>query len=131
MERYFAFSSGGARHFLGLGDWKIRADALGNFTVEHNLMGGLTNFGPFRLSPAEARSLWERIAAAELERRRGTSGRGTPDEAVLAFVLFAEEGLHSVQLWASEAFSDSSIQPLVNEIGSLIEKYTGRKPVLR
>src|SRR5574340_70674 len=131
MERYFAFSSGGAYHFRGLGEWKIRADAVGNLTIEHNLLGGVTNFGPFQLSETEAGLLWELITAAAFDGRPATWSRGMPDEAVLAFVLFSEEKLHSIQLWASEAFDDISIRPLVSEIGSLIEKYTGKKPVLR
>jgi hypothetical protein len=131
MERYFAFSSGGAQHDQGFGDWRIHTDANGNLTIEYNLLGGVTRFGPFRLSAREAQSLWDLIAGAGFDRRMTQSSRGKPDEAVLAFVLFAGKGLHSVQLWSSEALQDASVRPLINEISTLIEKYTGRKALLR
>jgi hypothetical protein len=131
MDQYFAFSSASAGHFQGVGDWKIRADQGGVLTIEHHLLGGVTNYGPFRLTAGEASAFWKLVGAAGLEKRPANAGRGSPDEAVLAFMLFGGEGLHSVQLWASEALSDAAIQQLVMEIGNLIEKYTGRKPLLR
>jgi hypothetical protein len=131
MERYFAFSSAGAYQVQGPGDWKIRADAKGNLTIEHSLFGAVTSFGPFQLLPEEAGALWKRIAAAAIEGRRSSPSRGSLDEAVLGFALFSGERLHNVQIWANEAFEDSSITPLVLEIAGLIEKYTGKKPVLR
>jgi hypothetical protein len=99
-------------------------------TVEHNLLGTATGYGPFQLSPAEAASLWELIAAAAFEQRLSSRKRGLPDESMLGFALSAEETLHSFQLWASEAAGDAEIARLVQEIAGLIEKYTGRKPVL-
>ena len=131
MERYFAFSSGGAYHFQGRGDWKIRVDERGTLTVEHNVFGAVTGYGPYQLLPAESRSLWECIEAAGFDRRSSSRRRGNPDEALLAFALFSGEKLHSAQLWAGEAFDDHSITSLINWITELIGKYTGKEPVLR
>ena len=131
MERYFAFSSGGAYPFQGQGDWKIRVDASGTLTVEHNVFGAVSQFGPFQLLQEESRSLWDCITAAGFERRRSSQNRGNPDEAMLAFALFSGEGLYSVQLWAGEAFQDEAVTSLISEIAGLIGKYTGKKPALR
>ncbi|HVN16810.1 MAG TPA: hypothetical protein VMT73_13790 [Anaerolineales bacterium] len=129
MNRSFAFTSGGA-HRLGTGEWKIRADENGSLAIQHDLYGSVRDFGTFDLSPDESASLWNLIAGAAFEKRVSTSRPGIPDESMLGFALFAQATLHSVQLWASEALEDLSIKRLVEEIGKLIEKYTGRKPVL-
>jgi hypothetical protein len=50
---------------------------------------------------------------------------------MLGFALAAQETLHSVQLWASDAFKDVTIIKLLNKMGELIEKYTGKRPTLR
>jgi hypothetical protein len=131
MNRFFAFSSGGAYHFHGFGEWKMRADDTGHLMVEHDVLGSVTKFGPFQLSADESDLLWGLISGAAFEQRPSSPGPGMPDETMLGFALSARETLHSVQLWTSDAFGDTAITQLLNEIGSLIEKYTGRKPVLR
>ncbi|MBI5297467.1 MAG: hypothetical protein HY869_18465 [Chloroflexi bacterium] len=131
MIRYFAFSSGGAYHFHGFGEWKLHADENGHLMVEHDVLGSVTKFGPFQLSVDETDLLWGLISGAAFEQRPSSPGPGIPDEAMLGFALSARETLHSVQLWNSDAFGDKAIVQLLNEIVSLIERYTGRKPVLR
>jgi hypothetical protein len=130
MNQFFAFSSGGAYHFHGFGEWKVRADDSGHLTVEHDLFGEVMSFGPFQLLPDESAVLWELITHAAFNERTSSPGPGDPDETMLGFALSAKE-MHSVQLWASDAFVDLSIKELVNEIGKLIEKYTGKIPTLR
>lgn len=130
MNRYFAFSSGSTYHFHGSGEWKVRADEDGNLSVEHQVFGSVTRFGPFQLSQAESALLWKRITDAAFEQRKTTPGPGMPDEPLLGFALSAQKTLFNVQLWASDAFKDIPIIELLDEIGNLIEKYTGKKPVL-
>ncbi len=131
MERYFAFTSAGAYHVQSLGDWNLRADADGTLAIEHSLFGSVKRFGPFRLHRVEAVSLWERIGAADLTRRRISSRRGSPEEALLGFALFSETRLHNLQLWAGEAYEDPAIHPLLEQITGLTGKYAGKTPVLR
>jgi hypothetical protein len=131
MNQYFAFSSGGAYHFHGSGEWKVRADDGGHLTVEHDVFGVVTNFGPFQLSEDESAALWDLIMEAAFEKRPSSAGPGVPDETMLGFALAAQETLHSVQLWASDAFKDVTIIKLLNKMGELIEKYTGKRPTLR
>ena len=119
MNQFFAFSSGGAYHFHGFGEWKVRADNSGHLTVEHDVFGVVTSFGPFQLSMDESASLWDLITDAAFDERSSSQGPGIPDETMLGFALSARE-MHSVQLWASDAFVDLSITELVNEIGKLI-----------
>jgi hypothetical protein len=109
----------------------VRAEESGRFSIEHNVPGAVTDFGSFVLSPSETASLWELITAAALERRNASRRAGSSHEAMLAFALSAHETLHSVQLWADEAFADQAIARLIESMGELIEKYTGTKPVLR
>lgn len=98
--------------------------------VEHDVLGAVTKFGPFQLSADESDHLWGLISGAAFDRRPSSPGPGLPDEAMLGFALSARNTLHSVQLWASDAFGDTSITQLLNELTTLIEKYTGQKPVL-
>ncbi|MFZ5879198.1 MAG: hypothetical protein ACOY0R_07500 [Chloroflexota bacterium] len=130
MIRYFAFSSGGAYHFHGFGEWKLHADEAGCLMVEHNVLGAVTKFGPYQLSTDESDHLWGTISGAAFEQRPSSPGPGMPDEAMLGFALSARTALHNVQLWASDAYRDATIVKLVNEIADLIEKYTGQKPVM-
>ena len=131
MNRLFAFSSAAAHDSDGFGEWRVRAEESGRLTVEHNVLGAVTDFGSFSLSPSETASLWDLITAAAIEQRVPSRRAIVPHETLLAFALSAQETLHSVQLWANEAFADESIARLIEDVEKLIEKYTGTKPVLR
>jgi hypothetical protein len=131
VNRLFAFSSAIPYDSDGFGEWRVRAEENGRLTIEHNMLGAVTDFGSFLLSPAENAALWDRIAAAAIEQRTASRPAAGPQEAMLAFALSAQERLHSVQLWANEAFADESIAGLIDDVQQLIEKYTGKKPVLR
>jgi hypothetical protein len=91
----------------------------------------MTDFGSFFLSPSETASLWDLITAAAFDQRTPSRGAAGPQEAMLAFALTAQETLHSVQLWANEAFEDETLARLIGDVERLIEKYTGKHPVLR
>jgi len=131
INRLFAFSSASAHDSDGFGEWRVRAEESGRFSIEHNVPGAVTDFGSFHLSPSETASLWDLITAAAFEQRSVSHRAAVPHEAMLAFALSAQERLHSVQLWATEAGADESIARLIESVGGLIEKYTGTKPVLR
>lgn len=131
MNRSFAFSSAAVRDDDGFGEWRLRAEESGLISIEHNVLGAVTDLGSFLLSPTETASLWDLIAAAAFEQRTPARGALFPQEALLAFALSAQETLHSVQLWANEAFADETIVRLIEDVEELIEKYTGKKPVLR
>jgi hypothetical protein len=131
MNRSFAFSSATAHDSDGFGEWRILAEESGRLSIEHNVLGAMTDFGSFSLSPSETASLWDLITAAAFEQRIPSRRAAGPQEAMLAFALSAQETLHSVQLWANEAFADESIARLIDDVELLIEKYTGKKPGLR
>jgi hypothetical protein len=131
MNRHFAFSSGGAYHFQGNGEWKVRADEDGHLSVEYNVFGVVTRFGPFQLAQDDAALLWDLIAGAAFEQRDSPPGPGMPEESLLGFALSGQSSLFNVQLWASETREDAPILNLLGELDRLIEKYTGRKPALR
>jgi len=42
-----------------------------------------------------------------------------------------ETDVHSVTIWVNDARKDDDIVALVDYIATVIEKYTGEKPVLR
>jgi hypothetical protein len=131
VSRSFAFSSATAHDSDGFGEWRVRAEENGRIAIEHHALGAFTDFGSFLISPSENASLWDRISAAALEQRLPGHRAAGPHEAMLAFALSAQETLHSVQLWAGEAFADETLRRLIEAVGELIEKYTGKKPVLR
>jgi hypothetical protein len=131
INRSFAFSSATADASDGFGEWRVRAEENGQLSIEHNVPGTVTDFGSFLLSPSETASLWDRITAAAFEGRLASRRAAIPQEALLAFALSAQGTLHSVQLWANEAFADESIAHLIDDVAQLIEKYTGKRPALR
>ena len=49
-SREFYFSSGGAYHFEGYGEWSILLDKDGSFAVSHNVQGEIIEYGPYILS---------------------------------------------------------------------------------
>ena len=126
----FSFSSGGAYHPEGLGEWRVRLDASGRFEVAHQVMDEVEDFGPFQLEPEENRRIWELIEAVDIPNRKSSTRPGVPDEVQYTFALGSATCLHKVTLWINDAREDEALMALVEAIAALIEKYTGQVPWL-
>ena len=126
----FEFSSGGAYHFEGYGEWQIKVDAAGNFSVAHNVQGEVKPYGTFTLTEKETADLWQLIRASHIEEMSPPQRAGVPDEVQYTFNLEDETDVYTVKVWINDARQNDQIVALVNQIAMLIKKYTGETPIL-
>ncbi|HID63278.1 MAG TPA: hypothetical protein EYP49_11145 [Anaerolineae bacterium] len=129
-NRVFEFSSGGAYHPQGFGEWRISLDAAGVFSITHNIRGETKDYGVFTLTEKENSELWELVRAAGIEGLESSPRSGLPDEVKYTFVLRDGTQAHSVEIWVNDARENDEIVALVDRLATLIEAYTGQKPVL-
>ena len=123
----FQFSSGGAHHPEGFGEWQVQLNAAETFSVTHNVAGQITAYGPFTLTPAENQKLWQRIDAAQITRLSQELQRvGVPDEVAYTFSLAD----YSAVIWINDARKDTALMALVDYIKTLIKTYTGENAVV-
>jgi hypothetical protein len=126
----FEFSSGGAYHVQGYGEWAIRADTEGMFSVTHNIRGEIVDYGSFLLADEESSELWRLIRGLAIEEMDSSDRLGRPDEIAYRFILRVNGKAYSVSLWGSDAREDERIVALVEKLLELIERHTGEEPVL-
>lgn len=127
----FEFSSGGAYHISGLGEWKVRLDRQGAFSVQHDISGAVTDLGTHSLTPRENTETWDLIRAAQLDTMESSQRMGVPDEAQYVFTLGDGAKARSIKLWANDASRNAKIMALLDRLAALIETYTKEKPVLK
>ncbi len=129
-NQVFEFSGGGAYHPQGFGEWRVRLDAAGMFSITHNIRDETTDYGVFTLTERENSELWELIRAAGIEGLEPPQRPGVPDEVKYTFVLRDGTQVHSVEIWGNDARENDEIVALIDRIAALIEAHTGQKPVL-
>jgi hypothetical protein len=130
-DRVFEFSSGGAYHFAGFGEWQVRLDGEGVFSVEHNVRGEINDYGSFELTKGERAELWGLIDVADVGGLESSQRAGVPDEVQYTFALRERGRVHEMRIWANDARENEGLMTLIDEIGGIIEKYTGESVVLR
>lgn len=129
-KQVFEFSSGGAYHFQGYGEWQIKVDAAGNFSVTHNVQGDVKTYDTFTLTEKETADLWQLIRAIHIEEMSPPQRAGVPDEVQYTFNLEDETDVYAVKIWLNDAGQNDQIMALVNQMATLIKKYTGETPIL-
>jgi hypothetical protein len=127
----FQFSSGGAYHFEGFGEWRIRLEAGGALSIEHDVRGEVKDYGTFTLSDKENQEMWELIQAADIENLETSQRTGMPDEVQYTFNLKDGTQAYTAKIWIDDARQNERLGALVDRLGALIESYTGREPVLK
>lgn len=127
----FQFSSGGAYHFEGFGEWRIGLEADGALSIEHDVRGEVKDYGTFTLSDKENQEMWELIQAADIENLETSQRTGMPDEVQYTFTLKNGTQAHTAEIWIDDARQNERLVALVDRLGALIESYTGQEPVLK
>jgi hypothetical protein len=127
---FFEFRSGGAYHFQGLGEWVVTLDRDGNFTISHDVRGEITDYGVATLTGDEQAQLRELARLFDGAQIKSSARMGTADEVMYIFVVKDKFGTRTTNIWINDAGAHDEIVELVQYIGVLIEKYTGRKPAL-
>ncbi len=128
-QQAFEFSSGGAYHIEGFGEWTVTVDTQGALSVTHNVRGEVVDYGSVLLAGQENSDLWKLIRAIEVESRESSDRLGVPEEVQYSFVLRDNGLTHSVSLWADDARESEGVVALVERLEVLIEKVTGEQPV--
>ncbi|MDJ0799837.1 MAG: hypothetical protein QNJ51_24035 [Calothrix sp. MO_167.B12] len=127
----FEFSSGDAYHFEGFGKWKVTLRPTGAFSITHNIRGLEKDYGAFTLTEKENSDLWKLIRGSDIEKMQSSTRKGSPDEVQYTFKLTDKAQTVAVNVWGNEAIENKEILALIDQIGILIEKYTGEKSVLK
>lgn len=130
-DQAFQFSSGGAYHFEGYGEWRLRLEADGALSIEHDVRGEVKDYGFFTLSDRENQELWELIQTAGIENLESSQRPGMPDEVRYTFTLNNGTQAHTAEIWIDDARQNELLVALVDRLGALIRSYTGQEPVLK
>jgi len=130
--RVFEFSSGGAYHPQGFGEWILAANNKGSFGIRHNVRGDFKEYGVHDLTTDENRELWECIEGVKLTSLTPVREEGYPDEAQYTLSLNEGEKLSERKLWSAEAQENQDFSYLISNLERLTRKYSGvRKATLR
>lgn len=127
----FEFSSGGAYHPQGFGEWQVRLTGDGTFSIIHKVAGEITAFGSFTLTEQENATVWELVQTAQLGNLETAQRPGVPDEVEYTFVLTDNAEPRTIKIWINDARKSDKIIALVDAIGDFIELHTKMKPVLK
>ncbi len=126
---YFEFSSGGAYHIEGFGEWQVRLEETGSLAIAHNVQGQVTTYGPFALTEQEQDEIWQLIRAANIDELDSSQRGGLPDE--VQYTLTLGKRNTPTTIWINEARKHDKLMALVDGLAVLIEKYVGQKAVLK
>jgi len=129
-QQTFEFYSGGAYHVEGHGEWTVKLDTTGEFSLIHDVRGEVKDYGTFSLFDQERLELWRLIRGIAIEDLESSDRQGVPEEVQYRFVLRDDQQVHSVSMWVNDARQEEGIVALVEELAVLIEKLVGEKPVL-
>lgn len=129
-SKVFEFSSGGAYHLSGIGEWILNVNSAGKMTLKHNIKGKVQDFGNFTLTGDENKKLWLLIDSLKVENMQTSTRPGIPDEIQYTFSLKSESGSYSARIWINDLREKSEVRQFTGYTKELIKKYTGKDAVL-
>ncbi|MFH1784889.1 MAG: hypothetical protein ABH842_00525 [Candidatus Micrarchaeota archaeon] len=110
------FSSGGANHPIGYGEWGLKFSG-NQLSIIHNVKGKITGYGTFQLDENELKQ-FEKIPELKNSERDGI-----PDEVMYTFRING----NVAGIWAN----DFEEQWIIGFFTKLIKKYTNQDAILR
>ncbi len=128
--KVFEFSSGGAYHISGIGEWMLKADSTGKISIKHNVKGKVQDFGTFTLSGDENKKLWQLIDLLKVENMQTSTRPGIPDEVQYTFSLKSKSTNNSARIWINDLREKNEVQQFVAYVKTLIKKFTGKDAVI-
>ncbi len=133
-EKFF-FSSGGAYHPSGYGEWQVIIDNSGGIEIAHVVGEKKKEYGKFKLSQTETKEVWNLIEKANVRGLMESQRAGLPDEVAYTFKFTKTEIVNLTDvpgfvIWVNDAKKDQNIITLINHLGRLIEKFTKETPIL-
>jgi hypothetical protein len=130
-REYLEFSSGGAFHPSGHGQWSVRLCRDGTLSVRHTVKDKVVLDSIFTLTHAEVGRFFGLFCRINVKGMGSSRRQGLPDEVAYIFVLKDGSGIFKKSVWIGDARDNAAIMELVSYTETLIEKYTGERPVLR
>jgi hypothetical protein len=127
---FFTFSSGGAHHPEGHGEWLFTLNQGPWVEISHRVGDDVSDYGEFELGWEEASALWRLVEAVDVLTLESSTRPGIPDEPTFTLELERGDGTHSVELWSGDARENPDVAALVDAIARTIEDCTGVTPVL-
>ncbi|MFP4498924.1 MAG: hypothetical protein ACLFQV_12000 [Vulcanimicrobiota bacterium] len=129
--RVFKFSSGGANHPQGYGEWICELKGHKNLTIRHITSNNVEDFGDFTITCEENHNLWNLVDRIDLYNLKSSQGPGKPDEVEYTFNLEKDGVKYESHIWLGEARENTGVMEVVAMVKTLIEKYMGEKPILK
>ena len=124
----FTFSSGGAHHISGFGEWSVRIDSDRSFHVTHNVRGKIREWGPCELSAAQASKIWKLVDELGIKELPSSSRSPVPDEGEYTFgAVLADKASYSARLLWNDAHKIPGAINLRDCLYSAIQEHTGEK----
>jgi hypothetical protein len=130
-EEYLEFSSGGEYHPTGYGAWTARLCGDGSLVITHVVRDETKSEDVVVLTKSESRKLFSLFCAVDIKGMKPPVRKGMPDEVTYRLDLKDGSGTYRKSVWLNDARQDPAIMDLVAYLETLIEKYTGSKPVMR
>lgn len=130
-EQYLEFNSGGRYHPSGYGQWRVRLCPDGSVVADHEVGDRAESSDVFVLTALESRTLFSLFCAVDIKRMKSPDRPGLPDEVLYSFALKDGSGSYAASIWINDARENRAIVELVAYLEQLIEKYTGKRPVMR
>jgi hypothetical protein len=130
-EEYLEFVSGGRYHPSGYGEWRVRLCGDGSIIADHIVGDTTESTNVFVPTRDETNRLFSLFCAVDIKHMKSSERPGVPDEVSYSFALKDGSGSYSRSVWINDAREDPAIRNLVAYVEQLVEKYTGKKPVMR
>ena len=130
-EEYLEFSSGGQYHPSGYGEWRVRLCGDGSVIATHTVGDRTESTDIFIPTKSETRTLFSLFCAIDIKHMKSSERPGVPDEVSYSFALKDGSGDYSRSVWINDARENPAVTDLVGYIEVLVQKYTGKKPVMR
>lgn len=130
-EEFLEFSSGGQYHPSGYGEWRVRLCGDGSVIATHTIGDRTESTDVFIPTNSETRTLFSLFCAVDIKHMKSSNRPGVPDEVSYTFALKDGSGGYSKSVWINDARENPAVTDLVGYLELLVEKYTGKKPVMR
>ncbi|MHA2364853.1 MAG: hypothetical protein ACXAC7_12935 [Candidatus Hodarchaeales archaeon] len=125
---FFSFSSGGAHHISGFGEWQVKIEES-SITITLNLHGEIKNYGIFELESNDLNIIKEYLDKCEFNSLKSLTRPGVPDEVIMSFKLKEDKNQFKINKWAKEVQKNQNLAELTEFLKTLIIRFTKKTPV--
>lgn len=129
-KRTLKFTSS-ANRAEGFVEWKIDLITGGKLIVMHKIGNQTLPSKTYDMTADEDTAVWVLIDEVFKNKINTLEAMLTPDEMRYMFVLIYPKAVGVVNLWAHDAVKNPDVTALIDQLESVVEKYTGERPDLK